>query len=115
MLKSWEVLKRLNQMVFSILILGHKKCESNWYKSPRQHTSHSLWFISKGHGEFIINGKSHVAEPGKLFVIVPGMVYERKTDSDNPLEFYFIRFTYAEAYEEQEQWNFKNSTESEFP
>ncbi len=102
-------------MVFSLHLVGHERCSSEWYKAPRQHTYHSLWFISKGSGEFVINGVHHHAEPGKLFVITPGMIYERKTDPDHPLEFYYIRFNFSVAYEENEQWHYESSKEYKFP
>jgi AraC-like DNA-binding protein len=115
LLKSWEILKQLNQMVFSISLVGHQQCEPSWHKPPRQHTSHSLWLISKGRGEFVVNGSNYVATPGKLFVIVPGMVYERWADPRDPLEYYFVRFTYASAYEDSEKWHHNDSSEVEFP
>lgn len=115
MLKSWEILKQLNRMVFSISIVGHKQCDPSWYKPPRQHNSHSLWLISKGRGEFIINGSNYKAVPGKLFVIVPGMIHERRSDPQDPLEFYFVRFNFVFAYEDDEKWHYQDSSGVEFP
>ncbi|WP_100408128.1 AraC family transcriptional regulator [Bacillus solitudinis] len=115
MIKLGEVLTKLNQLVFSINLVGYKQCEPTWYHDPRQQSFHSLWFIAKGKGDFIINGTSYPVESGKLFFFEPSMVCERKTDIEEPLEYYFIRFTYASAFMEKEQWTFGEERDVSFP
>jgi AraC-like DNA-binding protein/mannose-6-phosphate isomerase-like protein (cupin superfamily) len=115
LIRPGKVAKQLNQFTFSLLLAGYKKCPTDWFKKERKHIFHSLWFVSKGSGQFTINGTPYKAEPGKLFFFTPGMVCEKRTDPNNPLEFYFIRFTYALAYEEKEQWHFQQAEEISFP
>ncbi|WP_088105318.1 AraC family transcriptional regulator [Halalkalibacter urbisdiaboli] len=115
MMKLGEILSKLNQLVFSINLIGYKQCEPTWYHHPRQQSFHSVWFIAKGKGEFVINGTSYPAEPGKLFFFEPSMICERSTDFNDPLEYYFIRFSYASAFLEKEQWNFELEKNIDFP
>lgn len=115
MLKPGDLIKQLNEMVFTIQLVGHTKCDPTWNKPPKQHQFHSFWFVSKGRGTFILDGKHHSAEPGKLFVIVPGTVFERIPDPTDPLEYYFVRFGVAGAAEEEGQWTFRPALDGEFP
>lgn len=115
MQKPSEILRQLNQMAFSVLLTGHVKCTPGWRRGPHVHRYHTLWLIARGKGTFVIDGVSCTAEPGKLFFISPGMVTERVSDDSDPLEYYFIRFSYAAAYEEHEEWKFAASQDMPFP
>ncbi|ALS24232.1 MULTISPECIES: AraC family transcriptional regulator [Paenibacillus] len=115
MLTPGELASRLNKLVISILIVGHRKCETDWYQKAQPIKHHSVWLIIKGKGTFTINGTHYPAEPGKLFWFAPGMVVERTTDPEHPLEYYFIRFHYTECYEDKEQWVYNNASETRFP
>jgi YesN/AraC family two-component response regulator len=115
MLTPGELASQLNKLVISILLVGHQKCEPDWYHRPRQIQHNSFWLIIKGKGSFNINGTHYPAEPGKIFFFAPGMTVERSTDSEQPLEYYFVRFHYTETYEEKEQWIMRSSAESPFP
>jgi AraC family transcriptional regulator, transcriptional activator for feuABC-ybbA operon len=106
---------KLNELTFSILLAGYKTCPPNWSKKGKKPLYHSLWFITKGTGELIINGKKNDLSPGKLIVFTPGMICDKKTHPSDPLEFYFIRFTHAAAFEKKEQWHFKLPQEISFP
>ncbi|PLS05328.1 AraC family transcriptional regulator [Neobacillus cucumis] len=105
----------LNELTFSILLAGYKSCPPNWIKKGKKPLYHSLWFITKGNGEIVINGKKYTLSPGKLIVFTPGMICDKKTSSTEPLEFYFIRFTHAGAFEKKDQWHFKLPQELTFP
>jgi AraC family transcriptional regulator, transcriptional activator for feuABC-ybbA operon len=115
MLTVGEIASRLNKLVFSILLIGYRKVEPEWRDSVRQLKQHSFWLIVRGKGQIRINETSYPAEAGKLFFYAPGMIVERSTDPDNPLEYYFLRFHYTEMYEEMEQWVCRDSKESPFP
>ena len=109
------MISKLNKLTFSILLAGYKTCPRNWSKKGSKTLYHSLWFITKGSGEIVINGKKTTLSPGKLVVFTPGMICDKKTSSSDPLEFYFIRFTHAGAFEKKEQWHFKLPGEITFP
>ncbi|MCR8636362.1 AraC family transcriptional regulator [Paenibacillus radicis (ex Xue et al. 2023)] len=115
MLTPGELAARLNKLVISILLVGHQKCSPQWHQIPRAIQHHSIWLIIKGKGTFTINGTLYPAEPGKFFCFSPGMVVERQTDPEQPLEYYFLRFHYTETYEEKEQWIYRSSADSPFP
>lgn len=115
MLTPGELAAQMNKLVLSILLVGHQKCEPDWYQSLRKIRYHSFWLITKGKGVFTINGTQFPAEPGKIFFFSPGMIVERKTDPDHPIEYYFLRFHYTETYEEKEQWITRSAEESPFP
>jgi AraC-like DNA-binding protein len=115
MLTPGEIAARLNRLVFSIVLTGHRKCEPTWVQPMRTIRHHSFWLIVKGKGTFTINGTHYPAEPGKLFFFEPGMLVERRTDEEQPIEYYFLRFHYTETYEEKEQWICRSSAESPFP
>lgn len=115
MLKSGQIIKQLNDMVFTIQLVGHTKCDPTWIKPPKKHQFHSFWFVSKGRGIFILDGQTHIAEPGKLFAIVPGTVFERLPDPTDPLEYYLVRFGAAGAAEEKGHWTFRPTLDGEFP
>lgn len=106
---------KLNQLTFSLLLSGYKTCSPKWSKNGVKPLYHSLWFITKGTGEVIINGKKNELSPGKLVVFTPGMICDKKTSDSEPLEFYFIRFSYSGAFEKKEKWHFKQSEEMPFP
>ncbi|WP_078544582.1 AraC family transcriptional regulator [Litchfieldia alkalitelluris] len=115
MTKPGKIAKSLNQLTFSLLLAGHKHCPQDWYKAEKIHKYHSIWLITKGQGEIIINGNKHKVKPGKLIIYSPGMVCEKKGSPTDPLEFYFIRFSYAVAYEEKETWYLEQGQETDFP
>lgn len=115
MLKTWEMLYEINKMMFSIHLAGHRICEPDWRRKPRPRHFYSIWMISKGRGDFVIDGNQYLAEPGKIFVIVPGAHFEAVTDPVDCLEYYFIRYSWAYAYEERDQWVFANSDGEHFP
>jgi AraC family transcriptional regulator, transcriptional activator for feuABC-ybbA operon len=110
-----SLISKLNELTFSILLAGYKTFSPSWSKRGKKTLYHSLWFITKGTGEIVINGKKNELSPGKLIVFTPGMTCDKKSYSSEPLEFYFIRFTHAGAFENKEQWHFKNPEEISFP
>ncbi|MEI7025841.1 AraC family transcriptional regulator [Paenibacillus sp. y28] len=115
MLTVGQIAEQLNKFVYSILIIGHQRRRPE-YRSPLGEVRHnSLWLIIKGKGTFTINGTHYPAEPGRLFFFNPGMLVERTTDPDDPIEYYFIRYHYTETYEEKEQWISRSSAECPFP
>jgi AraC-like DNA-binding protein len=115
MLTPGEMASQLNKLVLSILLVGHRKTDAQWTQSPGIVRHHSLWLIVKGKGSFDINGTQYPAEAGKLFFFSPGMQVERKTDPENPMEYYFLRFHYTESYDEKEQWIFNEMPSVPFP
>lgn len=114
MLTPGELAARLNQLVLSILLSGHTKCEPGWRQPMRRMRHHSFLLIVRGSGHFTIDGIHYPAEPGKIFFYAPGMNVERATDNEHLLEYYFIRFHYTELYVEKEQWIYKGP-DSSFP
>ncbi|HZH58728.1 MAG TPA: AraC family transcriptional regulator [Metabacillus sp.] len=105
----------LNKLTFSLLLAGHKSCPPNWIRKGKRPKFHSLWYITKGYGEVVINGKKHKLQPGKLVVFTPQMICDKKAARVHPLEFYFVRFSYAMAFEEKDSWQFKHAHEVTFP
>lgn len=105
----------LNKLTYSILLAGHKTCPPDWNRKGKRPKFHSLWYITKGHGEVVINGKKHKLHPGKLVVFTPQMICDKKSTRVHPLEFYFVRFSYAMAYEEKDDWHFKHAHDVTFP
>ncbi|WP_462411487.1 AraC family transcriptional regulator [Neobacillus sp. Marseille-QA0830] len=110
-----SLISKLNELTFSILLAGYKTFPPGWSKRGKKTLYHSLWFIVKGSGEIVINGIKSELSPGKLVVFTPGMICDKKSYCSEPLEFYFIRFTPAGAFERKEQWHFKNPEEIHFP
>lgn len=115
MIQLGELAARLNRLVFAILLVGHQKAEPGWTQALRKIRHHSFWLIIKGKGTFSINGTNYPAEPGKVFFFHPGMLVERRSDPDQPLEYYFVRFQFMETYWEKEQWVTRPSSEVKFP
>ncbi|WP_449536519.1 helix-turn-helix domain-containing protein [Ferdinandcohnia sp. Marseille-Q9671] len=115
MIKPGKIAKQLNQLTFSLLLSGYKRCKPDWYKPFREQPHFSLWFITKGSGEVTVDGTKHKLKPGKLVIFTPGMICEKKTSQSNPLEFYFVRFTYAVAFEDKEKWYFETPENTTFP
>jgi AraC-like DNA-binding protein len=115
MLTPGELAAQMNKYAFSITLVGHQAVDPSWRHGLRTIQHHSIWLIQKGKGIFTINGIHYPAEPGKIFFFTPGMVIERRTDPENPLEYYFLRFQYIVAYEEQEEWHTEVPAEQPFP
>lgn len=113
--KLFEIARMFNQMVFSLQLAGYKACDPAWNRTGRIYPSHGLWIVSKGRGDFVLDGSPFTAEPGDLIVFAPGTVYDRQIDPEEPLEYYFIRFSYAVAYEEKDEWHFAAADAAPFP
>lgn len=105
----------LTNLTYSLLLSGYKTIPPNWSRKNSKPKYHSLWFITKGFGEVTLNGKKHKLSPGKLIVYTPDMICDKKASRTTALEFYFVRFSYALAFEEKEKWHFKQSEEIAFP
>ena len=114
MLRANEILRQLNRMTFSVLLVGYQHCGPDWHRK-RKHRYHSLWLITKGAGEFTMNGNTYRAEPGKLFALSPGMDFEGRPLEGQTLEYYFVRFRYAIATDENDHWHFEQPSPSQFP
>lgn len=115
MLNIGELAAQLNKLVISILLTGHQKTEPGWIHRLRMVQHHSVWLIVKGKGTISINGIHYPAEAGKIFFFAPGMLVERRTDAEDPFEYYFLRFHYNETYLEKEQWFSRSAAEVTFP
>ncbi len=115
MMTPGEMIQQISKYVFSLSLVGHRKCDPDWYHKPRQQPFYSMWIITKGRGEFIVNDTVYPVEPGKLFFFHPNVTSERKTDPDDPLEYYFVRFSFAAAYKEKEKWYFEEESKQTFP
>ncbi|MFI2857703.1 helix-turn-helix domain-containing protein [Paenibacillus sp. JSM ZJ436] len=113
MSKPWEIMKQLNQMNFNVLIAGLAKHGPCWHSKAYKHRFHSIWMVTRGSGTFMLDGNSYTAEPGRLFVVSPGMVVERM--SEPAIEFYFVRFEYALACASNDPGNSDHSPPSPFP
>ncbi|PMC40708.1 AraC family transcriptional regulator [Bacillus sp. UMB0899] len=105
----------LHKLIFSILLAGHKTCPPDWIRKGKKPRFYSMWYVTKGRGEVVINGKKHKLHPGKLVVFTPHMICDKKSYRTNPLEFYFVRFSYAMAFEDKDVWQFKRSKDVSFP
>ena len=104
MIRPGDMMRQLNQMNFKALLAGHRRKESDWRHEPYTHRFNSIWLIAKGKATYVIDGVAHTAEPGKLFVMAPGMSVQRWAEESQPLEFYFVRFHYTQSYEEDGGW-----------
>ncbi|WP_256975790.1 AraC family transcriptional regulator [Paenibacillus sp. MY03] len=115
-MKPWEMMRDMNRMNFKVMLAGHSQKPAGWRNGPYTHRFHSLWLITKGKATFVLNGSSYTAEPGKLFSLPPGMVVERINEGEVPIEFFFVRFSYAvAAYEEDGSWTLASDRELPFP
>nr|WP_010272727.1 AraC family transcriptional regulator [Paenibacillus senegalensis] len=113
MLTPGELAASLNKLIISPLMIGHQQVAPEWKRALGRIRYPSLWLIVKGKGKFTINGSVYPAEPGKLFFFTPDMMVSRTTDPEHTLEYYFLRFQYAECYQDKEDWKF--SLEPSFP
>ncbi|MGM7722722.1 AraC family transcriptional regulator [Metabacillus sp. Hm71] len=105
----------LNKLTFSLLLTGYKTCPPGWSRQGTKPQHHSLWFITKGKGEVVLNGKRTKLGPGKLIFFTPEMICDKKASRNHALEFYFVRFSYALAFEEKGMWHFKQAKDVTFP
>lgn len=115
MLKPVEILAQLNQFVFSIDLVGYPSHGTSWHQTQRKQNFFTVWLMTKGRGEFQIDGQLYIAEPGKLFVFLPGMIVERKNVGEEPLVHYVIKFSFAEVYHKQGKWTFNKGEDVPFP
>ena len=114
-MKLSEAVQQLNRLTYSLTLVGHKVYEPEWEHPPRQNPYHTMWMITKGRGRFHIDGISHTAEAGKLFILRPGTPYERSNSSNQSLEYYIIRFNCTTVFEESEEWHYAPPQDTRFP
>jgi AraC-like DNA-binding protein/mannose-6-phosphate isomerase-like protein (cupin superfamily) len=110
-----DTLARLSRYVFTVIFAGKRLFHAELDLSLRVHPANSIHLIIGGKGRYTINRTSLEAKPGALFFFTPGMLFEWESTMKDPLEFYSVRFDYAEAYRKEGGWHFRSHPLDEFP
>jgi AraC-like DNA-binding protein/mannose-6-phosphate isomerase-like protein (cupin superfamily) len=110
-----DLVARLNRYVYSPISVGHQTYHTQMNMALRVHPAHSVHLIVGGWGRYVMNHRSLEAKPGSIFFFVPGMLFEWESSLSDPLEFYNIRFDYAEAYRSDGEWRLHAPPTEPFP
>ncbi len=83
--------KRLPHL--SPIMAGKQHCYPNYSYGPVMRRYYIMEYIIQGCGEYIVNGRSHVANTGEAFIIKPYETHLLRADGDTPWEYVWVGFT----------------------
>src|SRR3954462_2679386 len=77
----------------SVVCGGWEECAPDYLIDRETFPFLSVEFVATGHGEVVLDGKSHALEPGSVFTYGPGVSQRIRTSTETPLGKYFVDFT----------------------
>lgn len=77
----------------SPIMAGKQQCPPNYTYGPVMRRYYIIEYIIQGHGEYIVNGRSHTASSGEAFIIKPYETHILRADKDEPWEYVWVGFT----------------------
>ncbi len=77
----------------SPIMAGKQQCYPNYTFGPVMRRYYIIEYIIRGRGEYIVNGRSHIASAGEAFIIKPYDVHILRADTDDPWEYVWVGFT----------------------
>lgn len=80
------------QPLFRLMDLEYIQCSSDWQENCQFVDDYRLLLITGGKGEVFIDNHCFPLCQGKIFLLIPAMLIEMRTDTDRPLQFYRMTF-----------------------
>lgn len=107
MLNATQLANHFHQSVFSIAFVGNTILPAGAYQAPYIHNIHSIHYILRGTGFYVMNNVKYALETGAVMVFVPETTFEWQISKDEDVEIYHIRFDYRICYKEKQEWIFE--------
>lgn|GEM_PF-2546268 len=104
MLNATELADHLHKSVFSIAFAGNTILPAGTYKAPYVHNIHSIHYIVRGSGYYVMNQTKYALEAGAVMVFVPETTFEWWISDEEDVEIYHIRFDYQLCYKDRQEW-----------
>ncbi|TBL70915.1 AraC family transcriptional regulator [Paenibacillus thalictri] len=109
MLNATQLADYLHKSVFSITFAGNTILPAGKYQAPYVHKIHSIHYIVKGSGFYVMNGVKHTLEAGSVMIFVPDTTFEWLISDTEDVEIYHIRFDCQMCYKDKLDWVFQAS------
>ena len=109
MLNATQLASHLHHSVFSIAFAGKTILRAGTYKAPYVHNIHSIHYIVRGAGVYVMNHVQYALEAGSVMIFVPETIFEWSISDTEDVEIYHIRFDYRLCYQEKQEWIFRSA------
>ncbi|MDQ1911403.1 AraC family transcriptional regulator [Paenibacillus sp. GD4] len=104
MINATQLADYLHRSVFSITFAGNTILKAGSYQAPYVHKIHSIHFIVRGSGFYVMNNVKYALEAGSVMVFVPDTTFEWSVSDSEDVEIYHIRFDYRVCYKDKLEW-----------
>ncbi|GIP40247.1 hypothetical protein J31TS4_35270 [Paenibacillus sp. J31TS4] len=104
-----QVADHLHKSVFSVLFAGRTILPAGTYQAPYLHKIHSLHYVVRGSGYYVMNNVKYALQAGAILVFVPETTFEWSISEKEDVEIYHIRFDYRMCYTEKSEWITKSA------
>ncbi len=83
----------------------YRECPfGEWKIEPRTIPDHELVLMTGGRGSVTIESKAYPAVKGKMFYFYPGLLHSLMSDSEDPMSFYGMHFSYGRVDYSNNEW-----------
>jgi len=110
-----KAFNEINSYIFSVKMIDFVQCKENKALCEKRIPYHCILFVSKGSGVCYVNQEKIKCKEGTLIVFSPRSTCTVKLAGKGLLEYYMIYFSFATAYENNNQWEFENEKAKTFP
>lgn len=109
MINATQLADHLDKSVFSIDFAGNTILQAGTYQAPYVHNIHSIHYIVRGAGFYVMNNVKYTLEAGSVMMFVPETTFEWSVSEAEDVEIYHIRFDYRNCYKEKQEWISRSS------
>ncbi|MCS7464288.1 AraC family transcriptional regulator [Paenibacillus doosanensis] len=109
MINATQLADHLHKSVFSVAFAGNTILPAGTRQAPYVHNIHSIHYIVRGAGYYVMNNVKYALVPGAVMVFVPETTFEWTISDSEDVEIYHIRFDYQMCYKEKQEWLTRSS------
>ncbi|MFF2481669.1 helix-turn-helix domain-containing protein [Paenibacillus sp. NPDC058071] len=80
------------QPLFRLIHFESLQCPSDWQENSQFVEDYRLLLITGGKGELFIDNRRYSLHQGKIFLLIPSMLIEMRSEAERPLQFYRMTF-----------------------
>jgi AraC-like DNA-binding protein len=109
-LNATQLADHFHKSMFSIAFAGNTILPAGTYQAPYIHNIHSIHYIVRGTGYYVMNNVKYELEAGSVMLFVPETTFEWWISEEEDVEIYHIRFDYHLCYKEKQEWIIEPAT-----